>query len=182
MIIGITGKLEAGKTTLAKEIQSHHKTGGVHILAFAKPLKDMCVNIFGFSYNDVYTTEGKTKYNGDWDMTPRVFMQKLGQGLRDAIGADVWVKLLKKQILEKKDIYDIIIVDDCRYPEELNMIRSLGGITVRVIRPNHVAISGGLKNHPSEQDIPDDMLDYEFVNEGTIEDLWNNFHTLLPKV
>lgn len=182
MLIGITGKLEAGKTTLAKEIQSHHKEGGVHILAFAKPLKDMCNSYFGFTYNDLYTTEGKKKYNELWGMTAREFMQRLGQGLRDAIGPDVWVKLLKCHILKKKDIYNVIIVDDCRYPEELQMIRDLGGITVRVTRPGHEAISGGIKNHPSEQDIPDDMLDYDFVNDGTIEDLWNNFHTLLPKV
>ena len=182
MIIGLSGKLESGKSTLAKEIQKHHSEGGVLITAFARPLKDMCNSYFGFSHNDLYTTEGKIKYNEFWGMTPREFMQRLGQGLRDAIGKDVWVKLLKNSILEKKDIYKIIIVDDCRYPEELQMIRDLGGITIRIIRPDHVAVSNGIKNHPSEQDIPDEMFDYEFANIGTPEDLYNNFHTLVTQI
>ena len=182
MLLGLTGKLESGKSTLATQIQKHHPEGGVHMLAFAKPLKDMCHSYFGFSFNDLYTPEGKKKYNEIWNMTTREFMQRLGQGLRDAIGADVWVKMLKADILEKKDIYKIIIVDDCRMPNELEMIRSLGGKTIRVTRPGHVAISNGIKNHPSEQDLPDDLIDYDLINDGTPEDLYNRFHLLLPTV
>jgi hypothetical protein len=182
MIIGLTGKLESGKSTLAKEIQKRQKEGGVSILAFAKPLKDICLLSFGFTHDDLYTTEGKTKMNDFWGMTPRVFMQKLGQGLRDGIAPDVWVKLTKMEILKKKDIYTHVIVEDCRMPNECEMIRSLGGIIVRVIRPNHVAISNGIKNHPSEQDLPDDLIDYEIVNDGTADQLYDVFHTLLPNV
>ena len=52
MLIGIAGHLEAGKTTLAKEIQKHQKEGNVSILAFARPLKLMCSEYFGFSFNE----------------------------------------------------------------------------------------------------------------------------------
>ena len=182
MLIAITGKLESGKSTLAKEIQKHHKEGGVLMMAFAKPLKDMCNTYFGFSYKDLYTPEGKKRYSERWSMTTREFMQRLGQGLREAICPDVWVKLLKTDILIKKDIYNVIIVDDARMPNELEMIHELGGIVIRVIRPDHVAVSNGIKNHPSEQDLPDDLIDYDIVNDGTADDLWNRFHTLVPNI
>jgi hypothetical protein len=107
-------------------------------------------------------------------------MQRLGQGLRDAICPDVWVKLLQSQIMVKKDIYDIIIVDDARMPNELEMIRNLGGITVRVIRPDYESISNGIKNHPSEQDLPDELIDYDVVNDSTPEVLYDRFHLMVP--
>lgn len=182
MLIAITGKLESGKSTLAKEIKKHHGDHGVCMMAFAKTLKDMCSSYFGFSYTDLYTPEGKIRYNERWGMTTREFMQRLGQGLRDAICSDVWVKLLKGDILVKKDVYDIILVDDCRYPEEINMIHELGGIVVRIVRPDHEAISNGIKNHPSEQDLPDEMIDYELVNDCTPEELYNRFHLMVPSV
>ena len=182
MLIAFTGKLESGKSTLAKEIKKRHTEGGVHMLAFAKPLKDMCNSYFGFSFEDLYTPEGKKKYNPMWNMTTREFMQRLGQGLRDAIGSDVWVKLLKVSILDKKDIYDLIMVDDARYPEEINMIHELGGVVVRVTRPGHTAVSNGIKNHPSEQDLPDELIDIDLINDGTPEELYERFHALMPNV
>lgn len=182
MLIALTGKLESGKSTLAKQIQKHHPEGGVHMMAFAKPLKDICMEFFGFTYNDLYTPEGKKNRNALWNMTTREFMQRLGQGLRDAISPDVWVTLLECRILSKKDIYSIIIVDDARMPNELEMIHKLGGITIRVTRPDHVAISNGIKNHPSEQDLPDDLIDYDLVNDGTPEELYAKLHALVTTI
>lgn len=181
MLIGITGHLEAGKTTLAKEIQNHHPEGGILIMAFARPLKDMCRDYFGFKYEELYTSEGKTKLNPFWDMTPREFMQRLGQGLRDAICPDVWVKLMEQRILEKKNTYPTIIIDDMRMPNEVNLIHKLGGITVRVHRPDHAARYVGIKNHPSEQELPDDIIDYEVANIGTPTDMYQTLKHMVPE-
>lgn len=182
MLLGLTGKLESGKSTLAKQIMKNYTEGGVYMMAFAKPLKDICHEYFGFTHDDLYTPDGKKKYNEIWEMTTREFMQRLGQGLRDAIGPDVWVKLLERRILEKKDIYSLIIIDDARMPNELEMIRKLGGKTIRVTRPDHVAVSNGIKNHPSEQDLPDELIDIDLINDGTPEQLYERFHLLLPNV
>ena len=182
MLLGLTGKLESGKSTLAKQIQLHHKEGGVYMMAFAKPLKDMCQEYFGFTYDDLYTPDGKKNRNALWDMTTREFMQRLGQGLRDAISPDVWVTLMECRVMAKKDIYPLIIIDDARMPNELNMIHRLGGKVIRVTRPGHIAISHGIQNHPSEQDLPDELIDYDLVNDSTPEELYNRFHLLLPNV
>ena len=180
MLIALTGKLESGKSTLAKEIKKHHDEHAVCTLAFAKALKDMCLDYFNFKWADLYTIDGKKTIHPFWGITAREFMQRLGQGLRDAICPDVWVKLLQSQIMVKKDIYDIIIVDDARMPNELEMIRNLGGITVRVIRPDYESISNGIKNHPSEQDLPDELIDYDVVNDSTPEVLYDRFHLMVP--
>lgn len=182
MLIALTGKLESGKSTLAKEIKKHHDEHAVCTLAFAKALKDMCLDYFNFKWADLYTIDGKKTIHPFWGITAREFMQRLGQGLRDAICPDVWVKLLQSQIMIKKDIYDIIIVDDARMPNELEMIHNLGGIVVRVTRPNHDAVSNGITNHPSEQDLPDELIDYDIVNDGTPDELYERLHLMVSNI
>ena len=180
MIIGLTGHLESGKSTLANSIKEHHTEGGVLIMAFARPLKDMCRDYFGFSYEDLYTSEGKTKLNSFWNITPREFMQRLGQGLRDAICPDVWVKLMEQRILEKKNTYRTIICDDIRHPNEAELIHKLGGVTVRIHRPEHEAKYVGIKNHPSEQELAPEIIDYEVFNTGDPEQMYQALKTLIP--
>ena len=181
MLIGITGKLESGKSTLANMI-CKKATVESKRYAFAGALKNMCTDYFGFKWADLYTVEGKKTIHPLWGITSREFMQRLGQGLRDAIAPDVWVKVLETQILREQERYGHILIDDVRMPNEAEMVHRLGGIMIRVIRPNHVAISTGIKNHPSEQDLPDDMIDYDIVNDGTADQLYDVFHTLLPNV
>lgn len=178
-LIGITGKLESGKSTLASMIIKK-ATVECREYAFAHALKNMCIDYFGFEWNDLYTIEGKKKINPIWGITSREFMQKLGQGLRDGITPDVWVKILETEILSEQEKYGLAIIDDVRMPNEVEMVHRLGGIMVRVTRPDHISESTGIKNHPSEQDLPDDIIDYDIVNYGTKEDLFNTAKNMIP--
>ena len=178
-LIGITGKLESGKSTLANMI-CKKSTVESKKYAFAGALKNMCSDYFGFKWADLYTIDGKKTIHPLWGITSREFMQRLGQGLREAIAPDVWVKVLETQILREQEQYGLILIDDVRMPNEVEMVHRLGGIMIRVIRPDHVSESTGIKNHPSEQDLPDDIIEYDFVNYGTEEDLFNMARFMIP--
>jgi len=178
-IIGITGKLESGKSTLASMI-CKKSTVESKKYAFAGALKNMCTDYFGFKWADLYTIEGKKSIHPLWGITTREFMQRLGQGLRDGIAPDVWVKVLETQLLREQETFGLAIIDDVRMPNEVEMVHRLGGIMIRVVRPDHVSESTGIKNHPSEQDLPDDIIEYDLVNYGTKEDLFNTARMMIP--
>ena len=78
-----------------------------------------------------YTIDGKKTIHPLWGITSREFMQRLGQGLREAIAPDVWVKVLETQILREQEQYGLILIDDVRMPNEVEMVHRLGGIMIQ---------------------------------------------------
>lgn len=73
----------------------------------------------------------------------------------------------------KKNHYSGIIVSSCRFKNEVEAVKTMGGITVRLRRPalsNKEFLQTGVKNHISEKEqlaIPDDFFDYVIsVPEG----------------
>ncbi len=57
MIIAFAGRKQSGKTTSCEFVQSlftHKKT---KIYNFADPLKQLCIDIFGLTYNQCYGTD-----------------------------------------------------------------------------------------------------------------------------
>lgn len=58
MILGIAGELEVGKSETAKIIESEY---GFKEMAFAKFLKETCMEVFSLPSESVYTTEGKAR-------------------------------------------------------------------------------------------------------------------------
>lgn len=58
MILGVAGKLESGKDTLADYLVKNY---GYKKMAFADNLKLLCMSVFGLTHEQCYTTEGKFK-------------------------------------------------------------------------------------------------------------------------
>lgn len=58
-LIGLMGKSKSGKDTVGQMLVEHDKRGAT--LAFADKLKEVCMDLFGLSHDDVYTEEGKAK-------------------------------------------------------------------------------------------------------------------------
>ena len=99
----------------------------------------------------------------------------------------IWDIAVKKEILDHPDIN--YIITDCRFPNELNMIRDLHGIVIQVERGKKpdwwdialnynlgkfgVSEPEELKNiHPSERDwIGINNPEHVFINDSSLEDL-----------
>jgi hypothetical protein len=106
-LIGITGKIGSGKTTLAKKLCDDH---GYTELSFATPLKKIG-EIFGFTQEQLYGTQTqKMEINDKRGVSAREFLQKIGtEVFREyikeimpnfKIERSIWVDLLKEEIMK----------------------------------------------------------------------------------
>jgi len=168
MLIGICGKANAGKDSVAKFIQECINCRIVH---WADPLKEMLISYFGLNYEDVYTQEGKEKYNEYWGMKNREILQKFGtNACRDNFCVDVWIKTMELRI--KNDIEkENILIADTRFDNEAEFIRKNDGIIIEVVRKSGTFLTKRLSEHSSENGISKEFITYVIYNEGTLQDL-----------
>lgn len=91
--------------------------------------------------------------------TMRVTLQRQGtEAGRDVFGKSFWVDQCLPPDLDHRD--KAVFVTDARFPNEIERIRKLGGIMVRVNGP--IADNGD--DHPSEQRIDDELIHVEVDN------------------
>lgn len=180
MIIGISGKAGSGKDTAAKMLEvlyanpdisyedfanrRYENFADIQIVHFADTLKETAQVLFRISEWETNTQEGK-KTTINWiGKTVRELLQGIGQGLRDAIDPNLWVKIL---FANTKDWSNYIIAD-VRYPNELEAIKERNGILLRIDRKG-----AGAGNHSSETALDDyKKWDVHIENNGSIEDLF----------
>ena len=141
VIIGFTGPIGAGKSTAANVLVQQ----GWRRVRFAGPLKAMA-QAFGLSFAQVDGDLKETPSELICRKTPRFFMQRLGTEFgRQMIGDDLWIRAFKHAVGQVHEDAPIV-VDDIRFANEAEAVRSLGGIVVRIDRIGHVGGTG----HASE--------------------------------
>lgn len=142
-IIGITGSAGSGKDTIGDILVNNLPNW--EKVSFANHLKDVTALLFGFDRKmlagetpedrktrelpDPYWSEKMGK-----DFTPRFALQYLGTNLlRNQLHQNIWVDCLERKIMESDKN---IIITDVRFPNEINMIKNIGGEIWRVERGN----------------------------------------------
>lgn len=139
-VIGICGLIGHGKDTAAGFLIEN----GYQRISFAGVLKDACANIFGW---DRILLEGNTPESRVWretvdnwwaarldmpDFSPRIALQRVGTDVfRQHFHPDIWVAACERQI-EMTD--KNVVISDCRFFNELDVIKRLGGTTAVVWR------------------------------------------------
>jgi hypothetical protein len=166
MIIAIAGRARSGKDTAAQVLVSE----GFSVIRFADPLKDMLRALLasaGYIPDQIEShIEGDQKLRSIpelCDVTARFLMQRLGgEWGRDTIHKDLWVRLALTRAAKYRDT----VIPDCRHFNEADAIRNAGGTVIRVTRPGIVKL-----DHQSENFIDSLNVDFEIVNDGTLDDL-----------
>lgn len=149
MIISLTGLIGSGKDTVADHLIKKYDFVQ---LSFAGSVKDALAVIFGW---DREMLEGKTKEHRDkrnevdtwWatqlgipHFTPRFAMTTFGTDvMRKHFDDRIWLLSIKNKIsrLQQKNPNINIVISDARYVNELNMLKELGSLSIRIIRgPN----------------------------------------------
>jgi dephospho-CoA kinase len=126
-IVGLTGKKGAGKTTVADFFVEFYDFQRV---SFADLLKSMLIKANLCTFEECYIT--KTPQS-------RMLMQKIGTEIvREQIDSHYWEKKMKERI---DSIEGDVVVDDCRFLSEAELIREYGGKIYRVIK---------ITNYPEE--------------------------------
>jgi hypothetical protein len=155
MIIGLVGYIGAGKGTVGDILVRDHQYTK---FAFADALKDAVSTIFvwprGLLEGDSNASRAFRERVDPWwsnklgyEVTPRLILQKMGtEACRHGIADNIWIAALEKRMQG----YEDVVISDCRFPNEIDFIRSAGGVIIRVKRgedPSHEEIS---KMHISE--------------------------------
>lgn len=173
-LIGLVGLAGSGKDTVADLL----KDQGWEKFAFANALKDMCIDYLGLSKDDVYTQEGKMKFNEFWGMTNREILQKVGTDcFRNMFHKDTWVKIAELKIKKLLQQGKRIIVSDCRFDNEAELIEKFGGIVMQVQRNNNDDnLTDSEKMHISEQGVNKKYISRIIKNNLTFDDLRREAH------
>jgi len=169
---------QSGKSTVA----SYLTELGYYNIPFAGPLKRMIRTFlvqvgYGPDTIEHLITEGKEEKIPGIDVTPRHLMQTLGtEWGRTCVHPDVWLQCWQTTATRYIKSGTPVSCDDVRFPNEAELIRSLGGELWLVERPSarrstEHASEGGLDNFP--------VFDRRIVNDGTLLDLYQQVRQIL---
>lgn len=179
MIIGLSGKIGTGKSTIANIFEDN----GYHLDSFANSIKDISNIIFGFDKNIL---EGFTKENRELkekpdehyssflnkSFSPRDSLLLIGELGRNNIHPDIWVEpVFNRYNLNKNKK---LLITDVRFPNEYNMIKKRGGVIFRINRDNSYKL-----NHETECALDNYNFDYVIDNNGTLEELVEKIKNLI---
>jgi hypothetical protein len=185
MILGICGLQGAGKDTLADILCERY---GYERVSFAGVLKDVCAALFGW---DRVMLEGRTaaarldrEVVDEWwstrlgipGFTPRLALQLIGTDvMRTHFHDQIWVAALERRLM----MLPKVVITDCRFPNEIAMIKVAGGSVICVERgPTPAWVSA----YKDEGIVPDGVHSSEYVwmktefdrvvkNDGLLADL-----------
>ena len=195
MIISITGKIGSGKDTIADIIMQYTPYHDWEIKKFAGKLKVIAEILSGVPKINFEDQEFKKQDMGpEWGMTYRDLLQKLGtEAMRNGLHTNVWVNALmsdytpthyavgalETELSEESAIYPNWLITDCRFPNELEAVKTHKGITIKVIRDSGNTIG---TTHASETALDDyTKWDYVVDNNGSFEDLKTQVFSILEK-
>ena len=142
MLIGVVGFMGAGKGTVGDFLVEKH---GFKTESFAKALKDAASAIFSWDREMLEGATPEARFAREqrdrfWsekldtpDFTPRKALQLLGtEGGRNVFGEELWTAGVEKRWVDAGKPNTVIT--DCRFPNELALVRNLGGSVWRVSR------------------------------------------------
>lgn len=205
MIIGLSGKKQSGKDTLANAL-ADIIWGNSYLAeryAFADALKDLCGTVFNIPYQALHGTDEDKNAASPirWSEIPlRLRLLRKPEGVEDkefitrrqllqVFGTDVcrdfyenfWVNWTIKKIKDNRNRNPYPakheIITDVRFPNEAERIKEEGGIIIRLTRNVNPD-----DYHPSETSM--DKYDFSYIHDNqnmTIEESIQSFMELLKK-
>jgi hypothetical protein len=179
-IIALSGKIKSGKDTVADIIQQNTHNRFV-IKKFAERLKRVVSTLTETPLEMNFTQEGKNILVSEIGLTIGQLQQKVGEGLRNVVDNDIWIKLLFTDTDERD-----WLITDLRYKGESHFLKSKGAILIRInpSYPGYSATNGTRDpNHSSEIDLDDYTgWDYVIENSGSLEELESKVSEVLKNI
>ncbi len=160
----------SGKSSVARIITEEFPQ--YELRSFADPVKAMARTLLDFSGVDERAISealhgDKVAPLTDIPGSPngRQLLVGIGNGFGRAMNPDFWASLLERRLW--KDLRPTVI-DDLRFPEELNMVRRCGGQVWEVTRPGVQPVNQRLCR-----------ADVELTNDGSLNHLRRQVQSIL---
>lgn len=162
-IIAFAGRKQSGKTTCSEFVQKLangvlRPLNSCKIYNFADPLKqDICMNILGLTKDQCYGTDEQKNelvdcYWNQKQLSAREVMQMVGTDMFRTMQKDVWSGATIRKI--QRDNPPLALVADCRFPNEVEAIKSVGGLVIKLTRNPYNS------DHASEVALDEDKFDH----------------------
>lgn len=198
-LIGLGGKLRAGKDAVGDYLEEKHdfvKLGMSDALNEAllklNPLIRLTAYLYSPSsgleyqngdivrYQDLHDAVGYVEAKKNPEV--RRLLQVLGTEVgREMIDPDVWVNIAEKKIREHWAKGKSVVITAMRFPNEIEMLNRLGGMSVWIDRPDEGRMAGteatpghsmNILEHASETSVNSSMFHYVLTNDGTLDQLY----------
>lgn len=199
-LIGFVGKAGSGKNHACDILSVLLKNAGYHpvTVAFAEPLKEICVQVFGVAYGvgiDAFY-EKKEEIIPSLGISGREILQRIGTDFFKKNWKDVWIKYFERNLKTLEILgYDVALVSDVRFLDEARCIQEREGTLVRLYREEtcvHRTLwtalkavflgkesTVGIPGHISEVEQHSILADISILNTGTPEDLQRELQKLV---
>ena len=186
-IVCFAGRKQSGKTTLCNQVVNfiydlEKLEDYSTIYNFADPLKDLCINVLGLTFDQCYGSDKKKNelvncFRHGAQMTAREVLQVVGTDFLRSIQHNVWADATIRRI--QKDNPAIALIGDCRFPNEVEAVKKAGGTVIKLTRNVYNS------DHASETALDPENYDhsnFDLVVDNehlTIEEQWRVVITYL---
>lgn len=178
-IVAFNGGYGVGKSTAIKCLQEVFPDKSFHLVKFAGPLYDMQEYIYGRISSVIQRPANFAK--------DRKLLQWLGtewgRGLDQNLWTQIWTQEVKTALESDSNV--IIVCDDARFDNEAELVKSLGGTIIKLVRTDnakHAEGGTGIANHASEAGINPALVDHIVKNDSTLDDFKFNLQTVFESL
>jgi hypothetical protein len=190
-VVCFTGKIGTGKSTSVDIVEDVFDN--VVSINFADNLKHIACDL-GFNEDHVYGNQiEKNTVDPYYKMSPRQFMQLFGTEIGRVASSQVfpegtpfrehglWLSSTAREVTEllNDGETELVCIGDGRFPNEIEWVRSIGGIVINIVRDNDLATEEE-KAHASEQQ--ELYCDFRINNNGSFVDLKRNLIEVLSNI
>ncbi len=164
-VIGLTGAAGSGKDTVRGMLEAHGYIG----IAFADPMRAMLAELLEHAgLPEAWLTDRQRKEEPiPWlGLSYRQMAQTLGTEWGRALHPDFWLRIASMRMGSYGEGARFVI-SDVRFANEAKLVRDLGGVIWRIVRPGIKAV----RAHVSETELGSIEVDVLVNNHGTIAQL-----------
>jgi len=179
-IIAFAGRKQSGKSTLCTQVVNfiydlEQLEDTAAIYNFADPLKNVCMDILGLSFEQCHGTDNQKNelvncYKDGNQMTARQVLQTVGTEFFRSIQHNVWADATIRRIQQDNPL--VALIGDCRFPNEVEAVKKAGGTVIKLTRNLYNS------DHASETALDPENYDqsnFDLVVDNqnmTIEEQW----------
>jgi len=201
ILIALCGKKQVGKSTSFRFIKELAEGKEVERFSFAEKLKTMTADLFGVDY-DLFVGSDEDKDSPtylNWaDVAPHIkndfgddpigkithreLLQLVGTNLFRAVRPGIWPEYLRRALFSSDA--DILVVDDARFPNEVEMLRDMGGYLVKLYRNVYSPNSATHASEIALDHLTDDYYDFVITDHGnrTMDELKKSWNSILGAI